>query len=164
MENRLVEGTRIQNTEAGERETESTQFSPAFSNWSRIGSGIGSKYRRNWLVQANWFYFFEGLRYHWWMKLRLQIIELTTRIVFCTVDTSHKAQRPLITGRHEFWNAIILDEAGCVPEWKMPALTIFDPTYLIMVGDHHQLPPFTNLPQNQWRVVSILEVSTKTSL
>ena len=59
-----------------------------------------------------------------------------------------------------FWDAIILDEAGCVPEWKMPALTRFNPKLLIMVGDHKQLPPFTDLPQRKRdvRVVSILEV------
>jgi hypothetical protein len=39
------------------------------------------------------------------------------------------------------FGAIILDEAGCVPEWKMPALSRFNPKWLIMVKSPRVLPP-----------------------
>lgn len=41
-------------------------------------------------------------------------------------------------------SAVILDEGGWVPEFKMPLLTRFKPDLLLVVGDHLQLPPFTD--------------------
>jgi superfamily I DNA and/or RNA helicase len=53
-------------------------------------------------------------------------------------------------------DVVILDEAGSMPEWKMPLLTRFQPRLLLLVGDHKQLPPFTSC-QGGFRPVSVLE-------
>lgn len=39
---------------------------------------------------------------------------------------------------------VIVDEAGSVPEWKLPLLTRLDAEVLLMVGDHKQLPPYSD--------------------
>lgn len=52
-------------------------------------------------------------------------------------------------------SVIILDEGAWVPEFKMPLLTRFRPELLLVVGDHHQLPPFTDC--SDFSPISVLE-------
>ncbi|KAF5842247.1 hypothetical protein DUNSADRAFT_8310 [Dunaliella salina] len=41
---------------------------------------------------------------------------------------------------------VIIDEAGCVPEYELPILLAFSPVVnLILIGDHHQLPCFSKI-------------------
>ena len=42
-------------------------------------------------------------------------------------------------------DTVIVDEAGCVAEMAMPVLFKLSPTNLVLVGDHLQLPAFTDL-------------------
>ena len=40
-------------------------------------------------------------------------------------------------------STVILDEAGAVPEHRLPVLIALRPIRLLLVGDHKQLPPYT---------------------
>lgn len=51
-------------------------------------------------------------------------------------------------------DTVIVDEAGCVPEMAIPVLILLAPSQLVLVGDHLQLPAFTDLhkpPPNHTR-------------
>ncbi len=51
-------------------------------------------------------------------------------------------------------DSVIVDEAGCVPEMAIPVLILLAPSQLVLVGDHLQLPAFTDLhkpPPNHTR-------------
>ncbi len=43
-------------------------------------------------------------------------------------------------------HTVILDEAGAVPEHRLPVLVALRPARLLLMGDHKQLPPFTAVP------------------
>jgi hypothetical protein len=55
-----------------------------------------------------------------------------------TVDSATKVEKTLERiewgGRHV--DMVIVDEAGSLPEWKLPLLTRLDAKMLLMVGDH----------------------------
>jgi hypothetical protein len=51
-------------------------------------------------------------------------------------------------------DTVIMDEAGCVAEMAMPVLIKLSPANLVLMGDHLQLPAFTDLrdpPPNHCR-------------
>jgi len=109
------------------------------SVWSRITLRLRNGLRKQRLIQESWAYIVDSLLYHYVGEQRLLVVERRTRVVLSTVDSTQKALRMLEQYKHDtdkavkLFDAIILDEAGCVPEWKMPALTRFDPQWLIMV-------------------------------
>ena len=109
------------------------------SVWSRITLRLRDDLRKQRLIQESWAYIVDSLLYRYVGEQRLLVVERRTRVVLSTVDSTQKALRMLEQYKHDtdkavkLFDAIILDEAGCVPEWKMPALTRFDPQWLIMV-------------------------------
>ena len=66
------------------------------------------------------------------------IVESEADVMLSTVDGANPCRLAC-----KNFDVVILDEGGCVPEFKMPVLTRFDPDLLLVVGDHHQLPPYT---------------------
>jgi len=75
------------------------------------------------------------------------VVEQRSMVLLCTVDSTHKVRRRL--------HVVIVDEAGSVPEWKMPLLTRFNPSLLLMVGDHKQLPSYTECKDDKQRPIEI---------
>jgi len=78
------------------------------------------------------------------------LVESAATVLLATVDSTRKCQY-----YNKTINVIILDEGGYVPEYKMPLLTRFNPDLLLVVGDHHQLPPYTDCVD--FNPVSVLE-------
>jgi len=78
------------------------------------------------------------------------LVEAAANVVLTTVDGTPKCQR-----YSNKFNVVILDEGGCVPEFKMPLLTRFNPGLLLVIGDHCQLPPYTDCVD--FNPVSVLE-------
>ena len=48
-------------------------------------------------------------------------------------------------------HTIIIDEAACVLETAIPILLRWAPRNLVLIGDHLQLAPYTNLDDCGWR-------------
>ena len=78
------------------------------------------------------------------------LVESAAEVLLSTVDNACSCR--LVRNKVD---VVILDEGGCVPEFKMPLLTRFDPDLLLVVGDHHQLPPYTECVD--FNPVSVLE-------
>ncbi len=53
---------------------------------------------------------------------------------------------PVLQGKVDI-DTVIVDEAGCVPEMAIPILIRHAPAQLVLIGDHLQLPAFTDLHQ-----------------
>ena len=71
------------------------------------------------------------------------------RVFICTIDL---LSGNILRGRCGWERPtcmIVIDEAGCVPEYKVAALTISPAHNIVAVGDDKQLPPFTNLDDVQ---------------
>jgi len=81
------------------------------------------------------------------VKRMVHIVEERSTVLLSTVDSTHKVRRRL--------DVVIVDEAGSVPEWKMPLLTRFNPSLLLMVGDHKQLPSYTECKDENQRPIEI---------
>jgi len=81
------------------------------------------------------------------VKRMVPIVEKRSTVLLSTVDSTHKVWR------HP--DVVIVDEAGSVPEWKMPLLTRFNPSLLLMVGDHKQLPSYTECKDDNQRPIEI---------
>ena len=126
------------------------------------------------LVQAKWLRVLNKLRFGAKVKARasswaaltdsvlhrdavesmVRLVEKRATVFLSTVDSTHKVQKTL-EGQERHLDVVIVDEAGCVPEWKMPLLTRFNPSLLLMVGDHKQLPPYTTC--KDYQAVSVLQ-------
>ena len=83
-----------------------------------------------------------------WRSEVKQMILSDTTVFLSTIDSAHAVHRLLLCSGKAF-DAIIVDEAGTVPEWKMPGLTACagegsGPELMILVGDQNQLPPFSS--------------------
>ncbi|EDQ91385.1 uncharacterized protein MONBRDRAFT_6568 [Monosiga brevicollis MX1] len=70
----------------------------------------------------------------------------TAKIVVATLDSV----QPLLTSKRMMHlrrriKCIFCDEAGTIPECRLPTLSFFLPKFVLMVGDTKQLPPFTRL-------------------
>jgi hypothetical protein len=100
--------------------------------------------------QASWIALTDAVLQHNAVEALVPLVEAQADVSLATVDSACKVRvsRPL--------DVVILDEAGSMPEWKMPLLTRFQPRLLLLVGDHKQLPPFTSC-QGGFRPVSVLE-------
>jgi len=133
--------------------------------WSIVLSKFLDSKIAGWLLHDKWALLSHSLVFQCIAAWRLGLIERRTRIILSTVDASEKAMRMIEQFKSDtcktdlqLLDTIILDEAGCVPEWKMPLLTRFDPRLLIMVGDQKQLPPFTEVRGDKYPAISVLEV------
>lgn len=72
-----------------------------------------------------------------------------TNVFLATADSAYLVHRLLrVKGINRAIEAIIIDEAGALPEWKMPILTLMAPEAMILFGDQQQLPPFTRMLGN----------------
>ena len=72
-----------------------------------------------------------------------------TNVFLATADSAYLVHRLLRDkGINRAIEVIIIDEAGALPEWKMPILTLMAPEAMIMFGDQQQLPPFTRMRGN----------------
>jgi hypothetical protein len=113
--------------------------------WSKMRYGEQQKAR-----QASWIALTDALLHHNAVEALVPLTEAQAQTWLATVDSGHKVRvcRPL--------DVVILDEAGSMPEWKMPLLTRFRPRLLLLIGDHKQLPPFTSC-EGGFRPVSVLE-------
>jgi hypothetical protein len=131
-------------TEAGEGQEAPLQHLPV---WSKITSELLDRLRKHWLLLKSWDLIVYSLLHRDVSEKRLLVVERRTRVVLSTVDSTQKALRMLEQYTYDtnkavrLFGAIILDEAGCVPEWKMPALTRFNPKWLIMVKSPRVLLP-----------------------
>ena len=80
-----------------------------------------------------------------------------TTVFLSTIDRAHTVHH-LLCARQRALKVIIVDEAGAVPEWKMPILTgcggTGAPELIVLVGDQKQLPPFSRAKKTE---VSVLE-------
>lgn len=84
-----------------------------------------------------------------------------TRVLICTIDSTERMVRTMEKGTREAAFAVggpgrfmagtlnldtaIMDEAGCVLESAVPVLLTLGVKNLTLVGDHHQLQPFSHL-------------------
>ena len=75
--------------------------------------------------QASWIALTDALLQHNAVEALVPLVEAQAQVWLATVDSGHKVRvrRPL--------DVVILDEAGSMPEWKMPLLTRFQPRLLL---------------------------------
>jgi len=71
----------------------------------------------------------------------VRLVEKQAMVFLSTADSTHKVQR-MFEGQELHIDVVIADEAGCVLVWKMPLLTRFNQSLLLMVGYHKQLPSY----------------------
>ena len=99
-----------------------------------------------------------------WRAEKESEILANTTVFLSTIHRAYTVHQ-LLYERRRALDVIIVDEAGAVPEWKMPALAACGgggndarggPELIILVGDQKQLPPF---PHNREDVTptSVLE-------
>ena len=75
----------------------------------------------------------------------------TARSVLCTVQTASSSgfhsdeMEPL----RERVSTIVIDEAGTVPESKLPLIAALKPKRIVAIGDHKQLSPFTHIAKTE---------------
>jgi hypothetical protein len=81
----------------------------------------------------------------------LSYIKEETTIFVSTVATLAISEFKDLTA-----DLMIVDEAGTVSEESMPLVLRVDPSYLVLIGDHKQLPPFSNIRQKD-EPVSFME-------
>mmetsp|Transcript_20182 Transcript_20182/g.42265 ORF Transcript_20182/g.42265 Transcript_20182/m.42265 type:complete len:682 (+) Transcript_20182:325-2370(+) len=72
------------------------------------------------------------------------ILEKTTVFVSTVASLSRKEFSDTFSDVKKA-DLMIVDEAGTVSEESMPLILSLDPSYLVLVGDHKQLPPFSNM-------------------
>lgn len=88
-------------------------------------------------------------------------IYTTTRVLLCTVHSTNSMLRSMKRGTtaaaqalgravkaapvHPALDTVIVDEAGCVLETAIPMVLALGVKNLTLVGDHHQLQPFSHL-------------------
>mmetsp|Transcript_2253 Transcript_2253/g.3623 ORF Transcript_2253/g.3623 Transcript_2253/m.3623 type:complete len:490 (+) Transcript_2253:268-1737(+) len=87
--------------------------------------------------------------YHVALAKAVRDITTRTSVFLSTVDCAHTVPFYLLQQSGRRLDAMIVDEAGAVPEWKMPALTVCAPELIILVGDQQQLPPFTRASRTE---------------
>ncbi|KAL4439787.1 hypothetical protein ABPG75_002788 [Micractinium tetrahymenae] len=79
----------------------------------------------------------------------------TTRVYACTVDSTPRMVKEMQdSGVRVSIDTVVVDEAGCVPEMALPTLIRLSPSQLVLIGDHLQLPAYTDLhkpPPNHTR-------------
>jgi hypothetical protein len=68
------------------------------------------------------------------------------RCFLSTIDSAHHINDAFYVGRRPLFT-VIVDEAGCVPEFSMPLLLQLHPTNMLLVGDTKQLRPFSRVPE-----------------
>ena len=76
----------------------------------------------------------------------------SARIVLCTVASTGRFIRDWQEQRPDdplVVHTVIVDECGCTPESSTALLLKLEPTNLILVGDHKQLPPCSMLPPQE---------------
>eukprot|EP00047_Mylnosiga_fluctuans_P013963 m.34417 g.34417 ORF g.34417 m.34417 type:complete len:788 (-) comp5214_c0_seq1:140-2503(-) len=73
------------------------------------------------------------------------------RCILSTVDSSGRAVREVFAEAEgagivpKTVHSVIVDEAGCMPEYAMPLLLNLRPECLLLIGDPDQLQPFTKV-------------------
>ena len=70
------------------------------------------------------------------------------KVVLCTIASTSTLLREcghIFDGDSKI-HTVIVDEAGCVTEAEMALLIRLQPKNVILVGDHRQLPPTTDVP------------------
>ena len=87
-----------------------------------------------------------------WCTTQTEISKMRTigkaRIILCTIASTSGFLREcggMFDGNMQV-HIIIVDEAGCTTESAMALLFRLRPRNLILIGDHKQLPPTTNVP------------------
>ena len=100
-------------------------------------------YSRRYLCRLIWKRMQELTLRKWFLTLKLSH---TSRVVLCTIDTIPTLMKqaclfPLASRI----GSVVLDEAGRVPESKIPVIALTKTKCLIAVGDQKQLDPFTQL-------------------
>ncbi|KAL4859072.1 DNA-binding protein SMUBP-2 [Chlorella vulgaris] len=69
----------------------------------------------------------------------------STRVYACTIDSTPGMVRALDELQVDVdIDTVIVDEAGCVAEMALPTLINLAPSNLVLVGDHLQLPAYTD--------------------
>ena len=126
----------------------------ALGRWLKMSNSVrfGEKRRAR---LASWFALTDALLHHNAVDALVPFVEAKAQVWLSTVDSTHKVRHARAWWVRRPVDAVILDEAGSMPEWKMPLLTRFQPRLLLSVGDHKQLPPFTNC--RNFRPVSVLQ-------
>jgi len=93
----------------------------------------------------------EAWRAEWRAEKESEILANAT-VFLSTIDRAYTVHQ-LLFERRRALDVIIVDEAGAVPEWKMPTLATLGgggndarvgPELIILVGDQKQLPPFSH--------------------
>ena len=141
-------------------------------SWTSSDEEDNAMHWRCMIVLGRWVRLCSKMRYGRQQKARqASWIALTDAVLQHNAVEAVEALVPLVEAQADVWLAsvdsafkvrllkadvVILDEAGSMPEWKMPLLTRFQPRLLLLVGDHKQLPPFTSC-QGGFRPVSVLE-------
>jgi hypothetical protein len=101
------------------------------------------------------------------------VLVSNTTVFLSTIDRAHTVHRYLYEHKRAL-DVIIVDEAGAVPEWKMPTLAVCGggghggggndrrggPELIILVGDQKQLPPFSH-NRDETPPMSVLEKMAK---
>jgi len=97
--------------------------------------------KRLWGVIASW-YKLKRSRYESDCRIRYRkhVLENST-VVLSTVSSLARKE----FGDHVNAQVVIMDEAATVTEESMPLVLSVKPRYLIMVGDHKQLRPYTDV-------------------
>ena len=89
---------------------------------------------------------------HDWCSTRAEINKLRAvgraKVILCTISSSSTLLRECGSLLEEDMriHTVIVDEAGCATEAEIALLFRFRPKNLILVGDHKQLPPVTEVP------------------
>jgi hypothetical protein len=81
-----------------------------------------------------------------------QILEKSS-IILCTIASTSLLMRKWeeIYGEVLRVHTVIVDECGCTPESSTALLLRLRPSNLVLVGDHKQLPPTSDIPQHKLR-------------
>eukprot|EP00906_Rhabdomonas_costata_P017081 RCo024580 len=84
--------------------------------------------------------------------LRHRVLE-SARVFLCTVHSISNLRRQYqkYVEQPLSLHTVFIDEAGCVTETSVPLLMLCEPRNVVVIGDHKQLPPFTNFQQNELR-------------
>jgi hypothetical protein len=103
-----------------------------------------------------------------WRAHKQSEIVRNATVFLATIDRAYTVHQLLYECKRAL-DVIIVDEAGAVPEWKMPTLAVcggggndgrVGPELIILVGDQKQLPPFSH-NRDEDPPVSVLEKMAK---
>ena len=121
----------------------------AQSVWHGCAGGVGGEGPLQLVRLARRYYVRVAVRrvQTWWHARAEKAVLSCTQVFISTIDCAHTVHQ-LLYERGRALEVVIVDEAGCVPEWKMPILTTcsgaaISPELILLVGDQQQLPPFT---------------------